>query len=70
MNMHAQIELPNNLRHWSNDGTPMPDWVRKSLCGEPSSNGTFLIKTRVGAARVHLGHVVIEHCGSLWCRTP
>lgn len=70
MNMHTSIELPDNLRHWSNDGAPMPDWVRQSLCGEPSSNGTFLIKTRVGAARVHLGHVVIEHCGSLWCRTP
>jgi len=70
MNMHTRIEIPNGLRHWTNDGKSMPDWVRNSLCGEPSSNGTFLIKTRVGAARVHLGHVVIEHCGSLWCRTP
>jgi hypothetical protein len=70
MNMHAQIEIPETLRHWSNDGKPMPDWVRESLCGEPSPNGTFLIKTRVGAARVHLGHVVIDHRGDLWCRTP
>lgn len=70
MNIHARIDLPENLRHWSNDGSPMPEWVQKSLCGEPSSNGTFLIKTRVGAARVHLGHIVIEHQGFLWCRTP
>ena len=70
MNMQTRIEMPDNLRHWSNDGTPMPDWIRNALCGEPSPNGTFLIKTRVGAARVHLGHVVIEHRGDLWCRTP
>jgi hypothetical protein len=35
-----------------------------------ASNGTFLISTPIGSARVHVGNVVIEHCGELWSRTP
>jgi hypothetical protein len=40
------------------------------MSGEPASNGTFLITTPVGTARVHPGDVVIEHQGQLWSRSP
>jgi hypothetical protein len=40
------------------------------MSGDTASNGTFLIATPVGTARVHLGDVVIEHQGQLWSRSP
>ncbi|ETR75860.1 hypothetical protein X566_18670 [Afipia sp. P52-10] len=40
------------------------------MSGEIASNGTFLIVTLVGTARVHPGDVVIEHQGQLWSRSP
>ncbi|WP_170150966.1 DUF6551 family protein [Hephaestia caeni] len=40
------------------------------MSDDPASNGTFLITTPVGAARVHPGDVVIEHQGQLWSRAP
>lgn len=70
MNMHTRIELPKGVRHWTNDGSMAPDWLRKHISGERSTNGTFLVATPVGAARVHAGHVVIEYQGSAWCRAP
>jgi hypothetical protein len=58
------------VRNWSNDGSSIPDWVRKQMSGDPASNGTFLIITPIGVARVHPGDVVIEHQGQLWSRPP
>lgn len=58
------------VRNWTNDGSSIPDWVRIQLSGEPAPNGTFLIATPVGTARVHQGDVVIEHQGQLWSRPP
>jgi hypothetical protein len=40
------------------------------MSGDVASNGTFLIATPVGTARVHLGDVVVEHQGQLWSRSP
>lgn len=57
-------------RNWINDGSSIPDWVRMQMSGEIASNGTFLIVTPVGTARVHPGDVVIEHQGQLWSRSP
>jgi hypothetical protein len=70
MNMHTRIDLPNGVRHWINDGSTAPDWLRKHIAGEKAANGSFLIATPVGAARVHSGHVVIDYQGSAWCRAP
>lgn len=59
-----------DVRNWTNDGSSIPDWVRIQIFGEPAPNGTFLIATPVGTARVHPGDVVIEHQGQLWSRSP
>lgn len=59
-----------DVRNWTNDGSSIPDWVRIQISGEPAPNGTFLIVTPVGTARVHPGDVVIEHQGQLWSRSP
>ncbi|WP_152539965.1 hypothetical protein [Afipia sp. P52-10] len=59
-----------DVRSWINDGASIPDWVRIQMSGEIASNGTFLIVTLVGTARVHPGDVVIEHQGQLWSRSP
>lgn len=60
----------SDVRNWINDGSSIPDWVRWQMSGEIASNGTFLIVTPVGTARVHPGDVVIEHQGQLWSRSP
>lgn len=65
-----RVSIPNDMRTWVNDGSPIPDWVRTRITGKLASNGTFLISTPVGTARVHVGNVVLEHCGELWARTP
>lgn len=59
-----------DVRSWINDGSAIPDWVRKQVSGEPASNGTFLIATPIGIARVQRGDLVIEHQGQLWSRAP
>lgn len=59
-----------DLRNWTNDGSSIPDWVRLQMSGDVAPNGTFLVETPIGVARVHLGHVVIEHLGQLWARSP
>lgn len=68
MNMHTRIDVPQGVRHWTNDGSVIPDWVVCDIQGEVAANGTFLIKTPVGSARVHVGSVVLQHRGDLWCR--
>ncbi len=40
------------------------------MSGDIAPNGTFLIGTPVGTARVHMGDVVVEHQGQLWSRPP
>lgn len=62
--------MPNDVRTWANNGAPIPDWVHAHMAGKVASNGTFLISTPVGTARVHVGNVVIQHCGELSSRTP
>lgn len=70
MNMHTRIDLPKGVRHWTYDGSAIPDWVQSDVSGDVLPNGTFHINTPVGTARVHLGNVVIQHRGDLWCRNP
>src|SRR3546814_16596211 len=68
--MHTRIDLPKGVRHWTYDGSAIPDWVQSDVSGDVLPNGTFHINTPVGTARVHLGNVVIQHRGDLWCRNP
>lgn len=70
MNMHTRIDLPKGVRHWTYDGSAIPDWVQSDVSGDVLPNGTFHINTPVGTARVHRGNVVIQHRGDLWCRNP
>jgi hypothetical protein len=46
----------------------MPEWVPQHMTGGVEANGTFALETELGRARVHLGNIVIERCGSVWVR--
>ncbi|MGD9536422.1 MAG: DUF6551 family protein [Alphaproteobacteria bacterium] len=70
MTTQQHVSIPNDVRTWANDGSPIPDWVRTHIVDKMTPNGTFLLSTPIGTARVHLGNIVIEHCGELWSRTP
>lgn len=59
-----------DMRNWTNDGSFIPDWVRLQMSGDLAPNGTFLVITPIGTARVHLGDILVEHRGQLWCRSP
>ena len=59
-----------DMRNWANDGSPIPDWVRRQMSGDVAPNGTFLIVTPIGNARVHSGHIVVEYQDQLWSRSP
>jgi hypothetical protein len=60
----------SNIRTWAHGGDlPMPDWVPQHMAGGVEANGTFVLETELGRARVHLGNVIIECCGSVWVRT-
>jgi len=58
----------DGIRTWRHGAFPMPEWMRVHIVGGIEANGTFAIKTELGEARVHLGNVVIERCGSVWAR--
>jgi len=60
----------SHVRNWTNDGSLIPDWVRFQMSGDVARNGTFLIITPIGTARVHLGDIVVENKGQLWSRSP
>jgi ParB-like nuclease domain len=47
----------------------MPDWVPQHMAGGIESNGTFMLSTELGRARVHHGSVIIERCGTVWVRS-
>jgi hypothetical protein len=46
----------------------MPDWVPQHMAGGIEANGTFMLSTELGRARVQRGTVVIERCGTVWVR--
>lgn len=46
----------------------MPEWVPQHMAGGIEANGTFVLVTELGRARVHLGDIVIECSGSVWVR--
>lgn len=58
-----------DIRIWKHGEFPMPDWVPRHMAGGIEANGTFVLETELGRARVHLGNIVIEHRGTAWVRT-
>lgn len=67
-NPHSSISSEGEVRIWTHGELPMPDWVPRHMTGGIESNGTFMLSTELGRARVHRGSVVIERCGIVWVR--
>lgn len=53
----------DEIKIWLNDSSPIPEWVKKHMIGHRDENETFLLRTRLGRARVHNNNTVIEHSG-------
>lgn len=70
MTAYTPIPLHPNVQTWINDGTQPPEWIWSHMVGNQAPNGTFLVETPLGSARVHLGHVVVAHSTGVWCRDP
>lgn len=70
MTAYDAIPLQQNSQTWTNDGSQPPEWVWPHMVGNQAPNGTFLIETPLGSARVHVGHVVVGHRSGVWCRDP
>jgi hypothetical protein len=66
--LSASIHGSGNIRIWTHGEFPMPDWVAQHMAGGIESNGTFMLATELGRARVHLGNVIIERYGAVWVR--
>lgn len=62
--------LPGEVCYWTNDSGSVPAWVTARMIGGTASNGSFLLDTPAGTARVHKGHVVIGYGGDVWTRPP
>lgn len=65
MTRNRHLVTANKPRSWKCGDFPIPDWVTRNLMGGIESNGTFALKTDLGAVRVHAESTVIEHCGVL-----
>jgi hypothetical protein len=65
---HLSARSESAVRTWTHGELPMPDWVPQHMAGGIESNGTFVLSTELGRARVHHGSVVIERCGTVWVR--
>lgn len=59
-----------NIRIWTYGELPIPDWIPQHMVGEIEPNGTFMLATELGRARVHPGNVIIERYGVVWVRPP
>jgi ParB-like nuclease domain len=57
-----------NIRIWTHGEFPMPDWIPQHMVGGIEPNGTFMLATELGRARVHPGNVIIERYGVVWVR--
>jgi hypothetical protein len=65
---HLSTKSESEVRTWTHGEFPMPDWVPQHMAGGIESNGTFMLLTELGRARVHRGSVIIERCGTVWVR--
>ena len=59
------------VRSWINKGQNLPaDWVAPGMVGRREPNGTFLLRTKRGQQRVHVGAMVINRNGDLYSCAP
>lgn len=56
------------VRIWKHGELPMPDWVPPLMTTGVEANGTFVVRTEVGNARVHPGSIVVERLGKSWVK--
>jgi hypothetical protein len=66
--LSTSIHSSESVRIWTHGEFPMPDWVPQHMAGGIEPNGTFMLATELGRARVHLGNVIIERYGIVWVR--
>jgi hypothetical protein len=68
MTYSQQLSTAQNRSHmriWTHGELPMPDWVPEAYGGGIEPNGTFMLTTELGRARVHPGNVIIERYGAV-----
>ena len=70
MNMHQPIRTERQFQTWANDGSALPIWLTERVVEDRCANGTMIISTPLGPARVHVNDIVIQHGNDLWSRTP
>ncbi len=70
MDIQTQSPATSDVQTWVNDGSPLPEWVRSHMTDGICPNGTFMMCTPVGSARVHVGNVIVGHLGQAWVRAP
>ena len=62
--MNIQIKHPlvqsGQVRIWANTCADTPAWVQEYMAGAVEPNGTFLIHSFAGLARVHVGNLVLK----------
>ena len=61
MSRHQRVD--RDVKAWVNASAATPEWIKEHMVGPVEANGSFLIRTRECQARVHRGHVVVEHRG-------
>jgi len=66
--LSSSMLVSDNIRIWRHGAFPMPDWVPQHMDGGIEPNGTFMLATELGRARVHPGNVIVERYGTVWVR--
>lgn len=61
----------SEVNSWIHKGKPdRPDWMKPYLVGLPEANTSFLIRTKLGQARVHERAMVFEWSGNAYTCDP
>ncbi len=55
MTIQKKLRVPSGVQIWVNDGHLAPDWVAEAVQEERACNGSLLLRTQLGVARVHRG---------------
>lgn len=66
MTAATQHRAPLHRIHVYQKSTPLPDWVQTQVAEAPAPNGTFLLRSEHGQARVHPGNVIFEYKGHVY----
>lgn len=68
--MDISQSIKSDIRLWKCGALPVPDWMPQHMASDIEANGTFVVETDLGRARVHPGNIVIEQLGAIWVRSP